>query len=138
MAEVESTSVDARRRSVPVRGGIAVALSVLVNVGLVVAVAALGIAPGFQALTVPPVAFLSALGSIGALAVYWLLGRYTENQDRLFVRIAAVVLVLSFVPDAALLSVDPAATVPGVVVLMIMHVVVAVASVWLLVYWVAR
>lgn len=124
--------------SVPMRGGLAVAVAVLANVVFVVGVGALGIAPGFSALTVPPVAFLSALGAAGATVVYWLLRRYAgdaDRADRTFVRVAVGALVLSFVPDLALLRFDPAATPVAVVVLMVMHVVVAAVSVGLLVYW---
>jgi hypothetical protein len=121
--------------SVPVRGGLAVVLAVLANVVLVLGVDALGISPAFRALTISPVAFLSALGAGGATVVYWLLGRYVSDADRTFVRVAAGVLLLSFVPDVALLAIDPAATPLAVVVLMVMHVVVAAVSVWVLVSW---
>lgn len=124
-----------RSPSIPVRGGLAVVLSVVVNVVLVLGVTAIGIAPTFGALTIPPVAFLSAIGAGGATAVYWLLGRYVSDPERKFVRIAAGVLLLSFIPDVALLWFDPAATPLAVVVLMVMHVVVAAVSVWALVYW---
>lgn len=123
------------QRSVRVRGGVAVGLAVLGNAVLVVGFDGLNVAPGFDALTLPPVAFLSAAGAVGAAVVYWALSRYVTDEDRVFVRVAAGVLVLSFVPDLALLALDPAATVPGVVALMVMHVTVAVASVWALVYW---
>lgn len=121
--------------SLPVRGALAVVLSVLVNVALVIVVGWLAVAPDFRALTVPPVAFLSAIGAIGATVAYWLLDRYVTDTDRTFLRVAAVALLLSFVPDVALLAADPAATPLGVVVLMAMHVVVAAAAVWVLVSW---
>ena len=117
------------------RGGLAAVLAVLANAVLVVGVGALDLAPEFRALTLPPVAFLSALGAGGATVVYWLLGRYVKEVDRTFLRIAGAVLVLSFVPDIALLAIDPAATVLGVVVLILMHVIVAGVSVGTLVYW---
>jgi hypothetical protein len=110
-------------------------LAVLANAALVVGVGALDVAPEFRALTLPPVVFLSALGAVGATVVYGLLGRDVANRDRTFLRVAGAVLVLSFVPDVALLVVDPAATVLAVVVLVLMHVVVAVASVGALVHW---
>ena len=91
--------------------------------------------PVLRALTIPPVAFLSALGAGGATVVYWLLGRFGSGVDPTFVRVAAGALLLSFVPDVALLALDPAATPLAVVVLMAMHVVVAAVSVGLLVYW---
>ena len=122
-------------RSLLVRGIVGVVLAVLGNVALVVAVGALGIAPEFRALTVPPVAFLSVVGAVGAAVVYWLLPQFVSDADSAFRRIASVVLVLSFVPDIALLAFDPAATPVGVVILMLMHVVVAAAAVWALVYW---
>ena len=133
MTTVEHTAP--RPPSLPVRGGLAVVLAVLANVGLVAGVDALGIAPAFRPLTIPPVAFLSALGAGGATVVYWLLGRYVSDADRTFVRVAAGVLLLSFVPDFALLAVDPAATPIAVVVLMATHVVVAAVSVWALLSW---
>jgi len=135
MAEVTQTRQSEHSRPLPVRGVVAVLVSVLVNVVLVLAIGALGVAPGFRPLSVPPVAFLSAAGAVGATAVYWALTRYRAAADRTFVRLAAVVLVLSFLPDVGLLLNDPAATVAGVLALMLMHVVVAAASVGLLVYW---
>lgn len=121
--------------SIPVRGGLAVVVAVLANVVLLRGVDALAIAPGFQALTIPPVAILSTLGAGAATVVYWLLDRYGSDPDRTFVRVAAGVLLISFIPDIALLRFDPDATPSAVVVLMVMHVVVAAVSVGLLVYW---
>lgn len=120
---------------VSVRGAIAAVGSVACNVGLVFAAGAVGIAPGFRALTPPPVAFLSAVGALGATAVYWLLVRTgaVDRPARTFRRVAAAVLVVSFLPDIGLLWADPAATLPGILVLMLMHVVVAAVSVGLLV-----
>lgn len=123
------------RRPLLVRGGIAIVLAVAINVVIVIVAGTLDLAPGFQPLTVPPVAFLSALGAAGATIVYWLCSRYLTEGDRTFVRIAVAALLLSFLPDIALLRSDPAATVPGVVTLMVMHVVVAAVSVALLAYW---
>ena len=134
MVTSESGSADESSRSIPIRGALAVVLGGIVNVLLVIGAGALEVAPGFQPLSIPSVALFSTLGAIGATVVYWLLRRYALTPDRTFVRVAAVVLVLSFVPDFALLRSDPAATVPGVVLLMVMHVVVAAASVGLLVY----
>ena len=135
MAETSSSLEPTRGPSLPIRGVVAVVASVLVNAVIVVAVDAAGIAPGFQPLTIPPVAFLSAVGAVGAAGVYWLLRRRVTDPDRTFTRVAAAVLLLSFLPDVGLLFADPAATVAGVVVLMVMHVVVAAASVGALVYW---
>lgn len=108
-----------------VRAGVALVVAVGVNVVLVLGAGAVGIAPGFLALSVPPVAFLSALGVAGATLTYWLLGRLVATPERTFVRVAVALLVVSFIPDVGLLWADPTATVVGVVLLMVMHVVVA-------------
>jgi hypothetical protein len=132
MTQTESVLDGVRNRSLPVRTALAGVLGVVLNAALVQVAAAASIAPDFRALTLPPVAFLSILGVVGAAVVYVLLGRYVEDRDRTFTRVAAVVLVLSFLPDIALLAVDPAATALGVVVLMVMHVVVAGTTVGLI------
>jgi hypothetical protein len=129
MNEVHSRSFGGKTLSLPGRGAVAVVLAVVANVLLMVAADALSVAPNFQALTMPPVAFLSAVGAAGATVVYWLLPRVTDDRDALFVRVAAVVLVLSLLPDVGLLFADEAATVAGVLVLMVMHVVVAAVAV---------
>jgi hypothetical protein len=135
MSQVSPTRTRSHSRPLPVRAGVAVALSVLVNGLLVVLATNLGVAPGFRPLALPPVVVLSAAGAVGAAAVYLLLGRVVADADRWFRRVAAAVLLLSLVPDAVLLATDPAATVPGVVVLAAMHVVVAALSVWTLLSW---
>lgn len=122
-------------KSLLVRGAIAVVVAVVLNVILVFVSGRLSIAPGFRPLSVPPVVFLSAAGAVGATVVYGLLDRFVDDVDWAFVWIAGVVLLLSFVPDIGLLVADPAATISGVVVLMIMHVIVAGVAVGTLVYW---
>lgn len=135
MATQTTSSQHSVGPSVPVRAVVAILLGVLVNVAIALGANSLGVAPGFRPLTVPPVVFLSTAGAVGALVVYQGFRRYIDRPDHYFVRVAAVVLVLSFLPDIGLLVGDPAATVAGVVVLMLMHVVVAITSVWALVYW---
>jgi hypothetical protein len=109
-----------------------VTLAVLGNALVLAAAGAADVAPGFMALAYPPVVALSALGAVGAVGVYALLRRYVATPDRTFRRVALAVLAVSFVPDLALLALDPAATVPGVLVLALMHVVVAAAALGLL------
>ena len=132
MEQTQSTRSGWFGDSVPVRALFAVVLASLVNAGIVFATQTLEIAPDFMALRYPPVVFLTHLGVLGAAAVYSQLDRFVAARERAFRRIAVVVLVISFVPDVALLAVDPAATVAGVVVLMAMHVVVAGVAVGLL------
>jgi hypothetical protein len=118
-----------------VRAGLAATLAAAANAGLVAAAGAMEIAPEFRALTYPPVVFLSVLGALGAAGVYALLRRRVAEPVATFRKVAVAALVVSFVPDLALLAADPAATPAGVVVLILMHVVVAAIAVELLVSW---
>lgn len=68
-------------------------------------------------------------GIVAATFVFTLVRRVSRDPVRTFTRIAAVVLVLSVLPDLVLLRAQPAATVPGVLVLLAMHVVAAVVIV---------
>ena len=120
------------RTTLASRGALAVVASLALNwVVLWLALTAPLVEP-FDALSVPPVTLLSAAGAVGATLVYAVLSRRAERPDRTFVRLASVVLVLSFAPDLALLAVDPDATVGGVLALMVMHVTVAASCVWAL------
>lgn len=116
--------------TIATRGLVVTGFSVIANaVVLVVAGDLLDVAPGFDPISWTPVVLLTVLGAIAATAVYGAITRLSANHDQLFTRLAAVVLVLSFVPDVLLLQFDPAATIPGVLVLMIMHVTVAAIAV---------
>jgi hypothetical protein len=86
--------------------------------------------PPFQGSVAP----YSAGGIILAGVVYAVLRRVVPDSDRVYVRIAIVVLVLSWIPDVALLFInEPGATVPAVASLMVMHAVAAAVVVTLLV-----
>jgi len=121
-----------RRRGLATRTALAAALSAGVNAAIVLLADALGVAPEFRALTLPPVVFLSVVGAAGAAGAYAVLRRVIDRPDRRFLQLAAAVLLLSFVPDLALPFVDETATPAGVVVLMVMHVTVAAICVRLI------
>lgn len=112
-------------RPIILRGGIATAIAVVANLSLLAVVLVTEAVTPFGALTVPPVAFLTLLAGIAATAVYGAITRLWPHPDRLFARLAAVVLVLSFVPDLIVLRYDETATAGAVLVLMMMHVVTA-------------
>ena len=119
-------------RRVLIRGIAAVVVSAVANAVLLAAVLESGAVQPFSELAYPRVVVLSALGAAAATIVYWFIAQRRANPDRLFVLVALVALVLSFVPDIGLLATRPDATVPGVVVLMAMHVVVAAVCIALL------
>ncbi|ELZ92000.1 hypothetical protein C440_16849 [Haloferax mucosum ATCC BAA-1512] len=111
------------------RGLTAVVVSIAGNGLLLALVLASGVVQPFMPLSYPPVLFLSAVGAIGAALVYGVLSQRVESPDKTFLRVAVAALVLSFLPDIGLLFGDPQATIPGVLVLMAMHVVVAAVCV---------
>ncbi|MFW6435118.1 MAG: DUF6069 family protein [Halovenus sp.] len=116
-------------QTLAVKGAVAVVLSALANATLLWAVLATDIVEPFMALSYPPVLFLTVVGAIGATVIYGVLTRRIGDPDRTFERLAAVVLVVSFVPDLGILAFDEAATVGAVAVLMVMHVTVAAVCV---------
>jgi uncharacterized protein DUF6069 len=66
--------------------------------------------------------------------VYAVLRGFVRDADHVYVRLAIVALVLSWIPDVALLFInEPGATVPAVASLMVMHAVAAAVAVTLLV-----
>jgi hypothetical protein len=78
--------------------------------------------PPFQGSVAP----YTAGGVILAGAAFAVLQRFVRDAARLYVRIAIVVLVLSWIPDVALLLInEPGATVPAVASLMVIHSVAA-------------
>lgn len=70
--------------------------------------------------------------AIIAVLLYAVLLRFTANPARLFTTIAAVVLVVSWIPDLTYIPTLPGASVAQTVLLMIMHLVAAAVIVWML------
>jgi hypothetical protein len=98
-----------------------------------IALAVLDIPADFEPLQTPAFVFLTVAGVLGAVITFAVIGRLARRPVRVFLIVAAVVLLLSFVPDIGLLAANaPGATLPGVLVLMLMHVVAAVVAVGVL------
>lgn len=89
----------------------------------------------FPPFDIPRIALFSVIGVVGATIVFGLLGRFTERPIRWFWIVSVVVLLLSFIPNIAMLTTGalPGTTVPGVVSLMVMHVVAAAAALGVLI-----
>jgi hypothetical protein len=114
----------------------ALALIVAIPVDLAIeafARQALGVSAQFEPFqgTVAP---YSAGGLVLAGIAYALVQHFFRDANRVYIRIAIVALVLSWIPDVALLFInEPGATVPAVLSLMVMHAVAATIVVTLLV-----
>jgi hypothetical protein len=108
----------------------AVAANVLVYV---IGRAVIPVDPRFIVLTtVQPTIIFTIVPAIVAVLLYALLLRLTTNPERIFTWIAAVVLVLSIVPDLTYIPTVPGATAGQTALLVVMHVVAAVVIVAML------
>jgi hypothetical protein len=87
----------------------------------------LGVPAGFQPLSSPGVATFTAVGMIGATLAFAWVARTQINPRRAFLWIAAVGLVVSWVPDLVIwaTAVFPGTTTSGILSLMVLHVVAA-------------
>ena len=114
----------------------AIALVIAVPVDLAIeafARQAFAVSPEFEPFhgTVAP---YTAGGVVLAGVAFAVLQRFIPDVTRVYVRLAIVALVLSWLPDVALLFInEPGAAVPAVASLMVMHAVAAAIVVTLLV-----
>jgi len=104
------------------RGIIALVLSLLINYVLLTAILQLELVAPYEHLAYPPVTIWTVGGVVGATLVYALLVRRSPIPRQTFVRIAIVVLLLSFIPDGALLLFDEEATLGAAVALAGLHI----------------
>ncbi|MCP4199545.1 MAG: hypothetical protein GY762_20545 [Proteobacteria bacterium] len=119
-------------------GIIAVVVAVIANVLFVALAKALFDLPeGYRSLELPAIAIFTALFSFIGVVVFVLLLRYTEDPIRIFRIVAIIALVVSILPDIALLA-APAdspmagATVGAVVVLIIAHLIAGAIMIYAL------
>jgi hypothetical protein len=113
-------------------GAIATVAAVAVNVLIrLIAFAALPISPdNLQLGSVGPTITLTVFGALGATALFAIVRRMANRPASVFTKIAAFVLLISFIPDALLLKWHaPGTTAISVAVLMLMHVAAAVTIV---------
>ena len=88
----------------------------------------------FSPLGAGPVGFFTVIGSLGAVIVFGLLGRFSQHPIRLFRIVTVVVLVLTLIPDLLMLAhpLFPSTTPTGVAILMVLHIVTAAICVGML------
>jgi len=107
-------------------GPLAIVASIIANLLVrIVTVALLNPDPAFQPLGWGPPIGLTFFGVLGAIIIYAIIGRFSRRPITLFRRIALVALIVSFVPDIALLVVpsQPGTTIGAVIALIVIHVV---------------
>ena len=107
-------------------GGLAVVISTAVNLIIRgIAVIWLKISPQFGPIGIGPVIFWSVVSGIGAILVFYLVTRRASRPLPMYVLIAFIVYLCTFIPDALLLSrnppIFPGTTAAAVLVLMSMH-----------------
>ncbi len=125
-------------RRVWLAGGAALVISLLANaIVRTVVVAMFSISPLFRALeTWDTIIIFTLVGVFGATVVFAILARLTKHAIKLFRWLAGFLLVVSFVPNILMLTLDaPGATLPSVISLMVMHVITAGITVGLLTTW---
>ena len=89
-------------------------------------------APGLEMIMLP--VMLTLILCTGAVIVYALVGRFAKNPVRTYVIISAIFLVISFLPDIAVVSAPfPGAGWAYSITLMIMHVVAGFTTVYSLI-----
>ncbi len=110
-------------------GAIAGVLAAVVNVAIAaVARNAFDVSDDFQPLTPGPIVMWTILGAIIGAAGWRLFVNKSDGSHALLRKLVPTVLVLSFIPDVALLATDalPGTSTAAVLSLMAMHVVTAV------------
>ena len=89
-------------------------------------------APGLEMIMIPIV--LTVVLCTAAVVVFALVGRFAKNPIRTYIIISSVFLVISFLPDIAVVSAPmPGAGWPYSITLMIMHVVAGAITVFMLI-----
>ncbi len=119
-----SKTVSLRRLSAA--GSLAIVAATCVNLAIsLLAKTWFPISPAFGPIGIVPVIFWSVVLGIGAISVFALVARSSRRPVAVYVIIATCVYVLTFIPDAILLSRNPplfpGTSVYGVLALMTMH-----------------
>lgn len=124
------------RSTILKRGAITWVMALVINLVALTVVLQADLVADHQFLHYGPVAFWTTVGIIGASAVYWWLATQRRDPNPLFVRIAIVVLVLSFAADVGLYLSDEDATAAVAATLASLHIPPALASIAGLTGWI--
>ncbi|QLG50407.1 DUF6069 family protein [Natrinema halophilum] len=124
-----SSSGTASLSGIALSGAVALVLSLGVNWLIVFGANAGGIAPNLMALNYSPVSLFTALGVVGATVTYGILTRVAVDPDRPFAAVAAIVLLISLLPDFIVIPGEPGGSLVAGTILGAMHVTTAVICV---------
>jgi hypothetical protein len=116
-------------RTLATQGAGALAIALAVNLVLGWTALSQDLVASTEFFRYPAIVVWTLLGMGGATAVYGVLTRRAATPDPTFVRVAAVVLVLSFVPDIGLALTADSVTASEAVGLMVLHVPPAIVAV---------
>ncbi|WP_048075786.1 DUF6069 family protein [Halorubrum sp. AJ67] len=111
------------------RGVVALAIALIVNLVLGWVALTQNLVASTEFFQYPPIVVWTLLGMVGATVVYRVLTQRSTAPDRIFVRIAAIVLVLSFIPDLGLALFTDSVTLSEAIGLMSLHVPPAIVTV---------
>ena len=118
MTAADSTTI----RTLAARGVGTVAIASVVNLALAWTALTQNLVASTEFFQYSRIVAWTILGTVGATVVYGVLTRRSVTPDVTFVRIAAVVLVLSFLPNIGLLIAVEGVTTSEVIGLMALHV----------------
>ncbi len=116
-------------RTLVTRGAGALAIALIVNLALGWIALSQDLVASTEFFRYPAIVVWTLLGMGGATVVYGVLTRRSATPARTFVRVAAVVLVLSFVPDIGLGLAAGSVTTSEAIGLMALHVPPAIVAV---------
>jgi hypothetical protein len=131
--DIEQKEVDSSR--IWLGGLVTIVLSVIGNLILLwIANLLVDIPPEFAPLGSLRISIFTVAFLIPAIIVYAILAAKAEHPIRTYQRIGWIFLIVSFIPDIAMLYVDfmPGATVTAVIILMLTHVVAGLIALYLL------
>ncbi|MFC7057258.1 DUF6069 family protein [Halovenus salina] len=127
MSTTRQSSID--NQTLATRGFGTLAIALAANFALGWAVLSQDLVASTEFFRYPAIGVWTLLGIGGATVVYWGLTQRSATPDQTFVLVAAVVLVLSFLPDIGLALTADSVTTSEAIGLMILHVPPAVVAV---------
>jgi succinate dehydrogenase hydrophobic anchor subunit len=127
MSTTRQSPIDSR--TLAGRGVGALGIALAVNFALAFVALGQNLVASTQFFQYPAIAVWTLLGMAGATVVFGVLTRRSATPDWTFVRVAAVVLVLSFLPDIGLALTADSVRTSEAVGLMALHVSTAIVAV---------